>query len=471
MSRRNKKHPLLEQVLIEDIAAEGKALAKVNGKVVFAPFAIPGDIVDIQITQKRKSYMEGYITKFHEYSKLRVDAFCEHFGMCGGCKWQSLPYAEQLKFKQRQVTDQLRRIGRVNLDEVSPILGSEKTTHYRNKLEFTFSNSRWLTLDEISKREDIPIEPALGFHIPTMFDKVFDVKNCYLQPEPSNSIRLEVRDYALKNGLSFYNIKSREGFLRNLIIRTSSTGEVMTIFSFFQDEKENIDALLSHVKTRFPQITSLLYVINPKVNDTINDLEIVTFSGNDYILESMEGLKFKVGPKSFYQTNSDQAYVLYKVTREFAGLTGNELVYDLYTGTGTIAQFIAKSASKVIGVEYVPEAIEDAKVNSQLNGISNVEFFAGDMKDIFVEPFFHQYGYPDVVILDPPRAGIHQDVADALLHASPKRIVYVSCNPATQARDIALLSAKYQVKRVQPVDMFPHTHHVENVALLELTDN
>lgn len=471
MSRRNKKHPLLERILIEDIAAEGKALAKVNGKVIFAPFAIPGDIVDIQVTQKRKNYMEGYITKFHEYSKLRVNAFCEHFGMCGGCKWQSLPYSEQLKFKQQQVTDQLRRIGHIDVGEVNSILGSDKTTHYRNKLEFTFSNSRWLTIDEIAKREDIPLEPALGFHIPGMFDKVFDVKNCYLQPEPSNSIRLEVKEFAIKKGLSFYNIKNREGFLRNLIIRTSSTGDVMVIFSFFQEEKENINALLGHIKKFFPQITSLLYVINPKVNDTINDLDIRIYSGNDYILETMEGLKFKVGPKSFYQTNSEQAYVLYKITREFAGLTGDELVYDLYTGTGTIAQFVAKDSLKVIGIEYVPEAIEDAKENSELNNISNVEFFAGDMKDILVEHFFLQHGYPDVVILDPPRAGIHADVADALLHANPKRIVYVSCNPATQSRDIALLASKYSLKKVQPVDMFPHTHHVENVVLLERIDN
>ncbi|RPH34061.1 MAG: 23S rRNA (uracil(1939)-C(5))-methyltransferase RlmD [Bacteroidales bacterium] len=467
MARRNKKQPLLEKVLIEDIAAEGKALARVDNKVVFTPFAIPGDVVDIQITQKRKSYMEGYVTHYHEYSPLRIDAFCEHFGMCGGCKWQSLPYAEQLKFKQRQVSDQLRRIGRAEFDEISPIIGSEKTTHYRNKLEFTFSNSRWLTKEEIASRNDISVEPALGFHIPGMFDKVFDVKNCYLQPEPSNSIRLEVRKFALQHDLTFYNIRSREGLLRNLIIRTSCTGDVMAIFSFFYDDVEKREQLLDHIKNCFPQITSLLYVINPKANDTINDLDIITFSGNDYILESMEGLKFKIGPKSFYQTNSEQAYTLYKVTREFAGLTGNELVYDLYTGTGTIAQFVANSSSKVIGIEYIPEAIEDAKVNSAINGISNVEFFAGDIKNILVDSFFQEHGFPDVVILDPPRAGIHEDVANALLQANPSRIVYVSCNPATQARDIALLSVKYKLIRVQPVDMFPHTHHVENVVLLQ----
>ena len=353
MGSRNKKHPLLEKVLIEDIAAEGKALARISNKVVFTSFAIPGDVVDIQITKKRKSYMEGYITQIHEYSPMRIEPFCEHFGMCGGCKWQNLPYPEQLKFKQRQVSDQLKRIGRVSVDEISPIIGSQKITHYRNKLEFTFLNSRWLTNAEIAENNDIPLEPALGFHIPGMFDKVFDVKNCYLQPEPSNAIRLEVRKYALQHDLTFYNIRSREGFLRNLIIRTASTGDVMAIFSFFFEDAEKRIELLTHIKSCFPQITSLLYVINPKANDTINDLDIIIFSGKDHVLESMEGLQFKIGPKSFYQTNSEQAYVLYKVAREFAGLTGSELVYDLYTGTGTIAQFIAKSSSKVIGIEYV----------------------------------------------------------------------------------------------------------------------
>lgn len=470
MGSRNKKHPLLEKVLIEDIVAEGKALARVDNKVVFTTFAVPGDVVDIQITQKRKSYMEGYITQIHEYSQLRTKPFCEHFGMCGGCKWQNLPYQEQLKFKQRQVSDQLKRIGKVNADEVIPIIGSQETTHYRNKLEFTFCNSRWLTNEEVSKNTDIPVEPALGFHIPGMYDKVFDVKNCYLQPEPSNSIRLEVKKYALLNNLTFYNIRKREGFLRNLIIRTSSTGDVMALFSFYYDDAEARANLLNHIKDCFPQITALLYVINPKANDTINDLDVVTFSGNDYIFESMEDLKFKIGPKSFYQTNSEQAYVLYKVAREFAGLTGSELVYDLYTGTGTIAQFVSKISSKVVGIEYVPEAIQDAVENSKINGIKNTVFFAGDIKNLLVESFFVEHGYPDVVILDPPRAGVHEDVVNALLHAHPNRIVYVSCNPATQARDIALLSNRYSVKKVQPVDMFPHTHHVENVVLLERTN-
>ena len=467
MGSRNKKHPLLEKILIEDIAAEGKALARVNNKVVFTTFAVPGDVVDVQIVKKRKSYMEGYITRIHEYSPMRVEPFCEHFGLCGGCKWQNLPYIEQLKFKQRQVSDQLKRIGRFEFNEVSPIIGSQKTTYYRNKLEFTFCSSRWLTNEEIATNNDIPVEPALGFHIPGMFDKVFDVKNCYLQTELSNAIRLEVRKYALQHDLPFYNIRNKEGFLRNLIIRTTSTGDLMTIFSFFFDDVEKRNELLNHIKNCFPQITSLLYVVNPKANDTINDLDIITFSGNGFILEKMEGLQFKIGPKSFYQTNSDQAHVLYKVAREFAGLTGSELVYDLYTGTGTIAQFIANSSSKVIGIEYVPEAIEDAKENSRINNILNVDFFAGDMKDILVDSFFQVQGYPDVVILDPPRAGIHEDVANALLRANPSRIVYVSCNPATQARDIALLSEKYKVVRVQPVDMFPHTHHVENVVLIE----
>jgi len=467
MTRKNSKNPLLEHILIEDIAAEGKALARVDNKVVFTTFAVPGDVVDIQVVRKRKSFMEGYITKYHKYFSLRTEPFCEHFGMCGGCKWQNLPYAEQLKFKQRQVSDQLKRIGKIDIEEITPILGSKKTTNYRNKLEFTFSKTRWLTTEEVSLGLAIPAEPALGYHIPGMFDKVFDVKNCYLQPEPSNSIRLEVKKFAIEHGISFHDIRKREGLLRNLIIRTSSTGDVMAIFSFYSDDVVIRVELLDHIKDCFPQITSLLYVINPKANDTINDLEVLIYSGNGFIFEQMEGLKFKIGPKSFYQTNSDQAYALYKIAREFAGLTGNELVYDLYTGTGTIAQFIAKNASKVIGVEYVPEAIEDAFENSKINGIDNVDFFAGDIKDILVKSFFELHGYPEVVILDPPRAGIHADVIDALIDASPNRIVYVSCNPATQARDIALLSEKYSVIKVQPVDMFPHTHHVENVVLLE----
>ena len=454
-------------VTITDVAAEGKALARVNDKVVFVPFAVPGDIVDIQVIRKRKSFMEGYVVQYHEYSPIRVKPFCTHFGLCGGCKWQNLPYKEQLKFKEKQVVEQLRRIGKVELPEISPIIGSEKTRYYRNKLEFTFSHSRWLTSEEIELGSELKKDPALGYHIPMMFDKVFDLKECYLQPEPSNSIRLDVKDYALKNNLSFHNIRNREGLLRNMIVRTSSSGDVMVILSFYYEDKEKQTALLEHLSERFPEITSLMYVINPKVNDTINDLDISVYKGKDYITEELEGIRFKVGPKSFYQTNSDQAYELYKVTREFAGLTGKELVYDLYTGTGTIANFIASNCSKVVGIEYVPEAIDDARENSRINGILNTVFYAGDIKDMLNPSFISINGIPDVVILDPPRAGIHSDIADTLINIEPKRIVYVSCNPATQSRDINLLSQKYALKHIQPVDMFPHTHHVENVVLME----
>jgi 23S rRNA (uracil1939-C5)-methyltransferase len=465
--RKRKPNPLLENILITDLAAEGKAIAKIDGMVVFVPFAVPGDMVDIQVTKKRKSYMEGFITKYHELSKERVEPFCSHYGVCGGCKWQNLPYSKQLELKQKQVYDQLSRIGKIDLPEINTILGSENTQYYRNKLEFTFSHSRWLTREEIASRVEFVHQPVLGFHVPGMFDKVFDVRECFLQSEPSNSIRLAVGTFALENDYSFYNIRAGEGLLRNLTIRTSTTGDVMVILSVFEDDKPKIYALLDHLKDFFPQISSLFYVVNPKVNDTINDLDIICYHGNNFIMEEMEGIKFKIGPKSFYQTNSIQAYELYKITREFASLNGNEIVYDLYTGTGTIANFIASKCKKVVGVEYVPEAIEDAKANSILNGIDNTSFFAGDMKDVLKEPFFEANGYPDVIILDPPRAGVHQDVIDNLLLAQPKRIVYVSCNPATQARDINLLGENYKVTRVQPVDMFPHTHHVENVVLLE----
>jgi 23S rRNA (uracil1939-C5)-methyltransferase len=465
--RKRRPNPLLENVRITDLAAEGKALARVDGKVVFVPFAIPGDLVDIQVTTKRKSYMEGYVTVYHEFSSLRVEPFCSHFGVCGGCKWQNLPYPKQLEQKQKQVLDQLTRIGKIDLPKVSPILASANTQYYRNKLEFTFSNSRWLTREEISSGFDVEQHPVLGFHVPGKFDKVFDVRECFLQPEPSNAIRLAAGKFALENGYSFYNIRAGEGLLRNLIIRTASSGDVMVILSAFEDDRPKITSLLDFLKKSFPEITSLLYVINPKVNDTINDLEVICHTGNEFIMEEMEGIRFKIGPKSFYQTNSLQAYELYKVTREFAALGGNELVYDLYTGTGTIANFIANSCKSVIGIEYVPEAIEDAKENSKLNGISNTHFVAGDMKDVLVESFFAQHGFPDVVILDPPRAGVHQDVIERIRMVKPKRIVYVSCNPATQARDINLLGEGFRVTRVQPVDMFPHTHHVENVVLLE----
>jgi len=468
MGRRG-KYPVLENIKIEDVAAEGKALARVNDKVLFTTFAVPGDVVDIQITNKRKSYLEGYVVNYREYSSLRTKPFCEHFGMCGGCKWQNLPYSEQLKFKQKQVVDQLTRIAKVNLPEISPILGSAKTTHYRNKLEFTFSESRWLSQEEIASGANFEQEPALGYHIPGKFDKVFDVKNCYLQPEPSNSIRLSIKKYAIENNLPFLNLRSKDGLLRNIIVRTASTADVMVIV-VVKEFNDAVKGLLNHVKNEFSQVTSLFYVVNQKVNDTINDLDLVLFHGKDHILEEMEGIKFKVGPKSFYQTNSDQAYELYKVAREFADIKPVDHVYDLYTGTGTIANFVAAKAKHVVGIEYVPEAIEDAKVNSNLNGIQNTSFFAGDIKDLLTEGFMHEQGYPDVVILDPPRAGVHPDVLEAILHANPNRIVYVSCNPATQARDIAILDKGYRVTRIQPVDMFPHTHHVENVVLMEKRD-
>jgi 23S rRNA (uracil-5-)-methyltransferase RumA len=465
--RRNKEKPLFENVLITDVAAEGKALARVNDKVLFVPFAVPGDVVNVQVTRKRTSYMEGYITEYVKLSPIRQEPFCEHFGTCGGCKWQFLPYAEQLNFKQKQVEDQLVRIGKLTLPAISPILGSENTTHYRNKLEYTFSNRRWIKKDE-SREEGLAKDTrALGFHIPGMFDKILDIHTCYLQPEPSNSIRLAAREWAINSEADFYDNRSHQGLLRNLIIRTSETGEVMVIVVFAYNHEEHIQGLLNHLSQKFPSITSLQYVINPKLNDTINDLDVIVFKGKDHMMEKMEDLFFKVGPKSFYQTNSKQAYRLYSVARKFAALTGNEIVYDLYTGTGTIANFIAHHAKKVIGIEYVPEAIEDAVENSKINGITNTKFFAGDMKNILQPGFMKQHGYPEVVILDPPRAGIHADVAENILLARPLRIVYVSCNPATQARDLALLSESYKVTAVQPVDMFPHTHHVENVVKLE----
>ena len=467
--RRNKEKPVLENVLITDIAAEGKALARVNDKVLFVPYAVPGDVVDVQVTRKRTSFMEGYIIRYVKYSDVRQTPFCEHFGTCGGCKWQFLPYAEQLKYKHKQVEDQLRRIGRLTLPEVTPILGSELTTHYRNKLEYTFSNRRWIMKEEEEENPDQPKDTrALGFHIPGMFDKILDLNNCYLQPEPSNSIRLAAKKWAVEHNTDFYDVRNHDGLLRNLIVRTSETGEVMVIVVFNENNSDVIEGLLAHLKEQFPQITALLYVINPKFNDTINDLDIHVFHGKDHMLEKMEDLFFKVGPKSFYQTNSKQAYQLYSITRNFADIKSDEVVYDLYTGTGTIANFVARQAKKVVGIEYVPEAIEDAKENSKLNGIENTTFFAGDMKDMLKPAFMQQHGYPDVVILDPPRAGIHEDVAKTILLANPKRIVYVSCNPATQARDLAILCEKYKIVAVQPVDMFPHTHHVENVVKLEL---
>jgi 23S rRNA (uracil1939-C5)-methyltransferase len=464
---KKKKLPVLENVPITGIAAEGKAIAKYNDLVVFVPFAVPGDVVDIQLTRKKQSFAEGKVVCFHALSPQRTAAFCEHFGVCGGCKWQILPYDEQLRYKQQQVTDQLTRIGKIALPEISPIMGSRKTVFYRNKLEYTFSDSRWMTDGEIHSDQPPTDRNALGFHIPGMFDKVLDIRKCWLQEDLSNRIRNEVKAFALTHQLAFFNLKNQGGLLRNIIIRTSTTGEVMLIVVFYEDDLEKQTALLSHIAGRFPEITSLLYILNQKANDTITDQEVHVFRGNDFILEEMEGLKFKIGPKSFYQTNSEQAYHLYSVVRDFAGLTGVEHVYDLYTGTGTIANFIARQARQVTGIEYVPEAIEDAKVNSALNGITNTRFFAGDMKDLLNASFIEAHGRPDVIVTDPPRCGMHDDVSEAILLAAPQRIVYVSCNPATQARDLNLLDRAYGVSAVQPVDMFPHTQHVENVALLE----
>lgn len=474
MARKRKELPLLEKVTITDVAAEGKAIAKVNDLVIFVPYVVPGDVADLQIRRKKNKYAEAEAVKFHELSPVRAVPFCQHYGVCGGCKWQVLPYPEQIRYKQKQVEDNLRRIGKIELPEISPILGSEKTEFYRNKLEFTFSNKRWLTTEEVKQNVVYDQMNAVGFHIPGAFDKVLAIEKCWLQDDISNRIRNAIRDYAYEHDYSFINLRTQEGMLRNMIVRTSSTGELMVILickieeERKEQEMELFKQLLQFVADSFPEITSLLYIINNKCNDTINDLDVHVFRGNDHIFEEMEGLRFKIGPKSFYQTNSEQAYNLYKVTRNFAGLTGNELVYDLYTGTGTIANFVSRQARRVIGIEYVPEAIEDAKINAQINGIDNTLFFAGDMKDILTQDFINQYGRPDVIITDPPRAGMHQDVVDVILFAEPKRIVYVSCNPATQARDLQLLDTKYRVTAVQPVDMFPHTHHVENVVLLEL---
>ena len=467
MGRGRQNKPFFEGVTITDIGAEGKAIARVNEMVVFTTHVIPGDVVDLQVTKKRTKYMEARVTRVIEQSPDRVPAFCEHFEVCGGCKWQFLPYGKQLYYKQKQVADQLQRIGRIDLPEITPIIGSAKTTNYRNKLEFGFSNKRWLTYEEIGREGEDINKNALGFHVPGMFDKIININKCWLQGGPSNQIRNFIKEYAHENNLEFFDRRIQSGLLRNIIIRTSTIGDVMLIVCFFSEQKENREKLLEAIAAEFPQITSLMYVINEKGNDTINDQEILVYRGNDHILEEMEGLKFKIGPKSFYQTNSEQAYELYKVARDFAGLTGNEVVYDLYTGTGTIANFIARNVQKVVGIEYVPEAIEDAHVNSELNGITNTSFFAGDMKKILTSDFIVQNGHPDVIITDPPRAGMDEEVIKTIMEAAPQKMVYVSCNPATQARDLALMDKMYKVTRIQPVDMFPHTHHVENVVLLE----
>lgn len=464
---RKKSLPLLEKVKITDIGSEGNALARVENMVVFVPMLIPGDIVDIQVIRKRKKFMEGRVVRFHEYSSDRIKPRCIHFGVCGGCKWQHLPYPLQLKFKQKQVTDNLSRIGKVDLPEENPIIGSPDLYLYRNKLEYTFSHKRWLTNEEIRTTAEIDREDGLGFHIPGLFDKVLDITECHLQPEPTNTLRNAVKEYAVKNGLEFFNLREQNGFLRNLIVRNNLGGEVMVIVVFFREDRKEREKLLDFIHETVPGITSLMYIVNSKKNDSLGDQEPILYRGDDHLIENMGGLKFRIGPKSFYQTNTKQAHELYKTALHYAGLTGKEVVYDLYTGTGTIANFVAGSAAKVVGIEYVEEAVKDARLNSELNGIYNTVFYAGDMKDILSDEFVSANGSPDVIITDPPRAGMHEDVVKVILKASPDKIVYVSCNPATQARDISLLSTSYDVKAIQPVDMFPHTQHVENVVLLE----
>ena len=464
--RKKKNLPLISHLEIVDVAAEGKSIGRADGVVVFVPFTAPGDIVDVQVMRKRKNYMEALPINYHKYSEIRTTPVCEHFGLCGGCKWQHLSYKKQLQFKQRQVEEQFVRIGKLEIPEIKPIIASDNQLFYRNKLEYTFSSSRWLTQEEIKSGNEFTNRAALGYHIPEMYDKVFDVNKCWLQPDPSNAIRDCVKEFAKENNMPFFDLRNHTGFLRNLIIRTSSTGETMVIVSFFMEDENMRVSLLDHLAKKFPAITSLMYVINQKVNDTITDQEIICYSGMDHIFEEMEGLRFKIGPKSFYQTNSLQAYKLYKTARDFASLKGNEIVYDLYTGTGTIANFIAKQTQKVVGVEFVPEAIEDAWINSEINGIKNTTFLAGDIKDIVNPEFIDTHGRPEVVILDPPRAGIHENVAKSLISILPERLIYVSCNPATQARDLALVKDRYRIDAIQPVDMFPQTQHVENVVRL-----
>ena len=467
---RKKLDLILENVKIEAVAAEGKSLAHVDGTVVFVEFAVPGDIVNVKVTKKKKNYMEGFILEIVKPSEDRLQPFCEHFGICGGCRWQPLPYDMQLKAKQQQVWDQLVRIGHLEIPDISPILPSDKTKYYRNKLEFTFSNKRWIYNNEDPDSLTDEERLGLGFHVGKFFDKVLDIKHCSLQPEPSNEIRLFIREYAVTHKLEFYNIRENTGFLRNIIIRNNQVGDVMLTVCFAYDDQDKIVPMLDAIAAEFPQIKSLHYVINEKLNDSISDLNCILYKGEDAIWETMGKLKFKIGPKSFYQTNSEQAYKLYSVAKEFAALTGNEVVYDLYTGTGTIAQFISDKASKVIGIEYVKEAIEDARINAEANGITNCTFFDGDMKDILTADFIKEHGKPEVMIIDPPRAGMHPDVVKVIMEAAPERIVYVSCNPASQARDLAMMSPMYEITAVQPVDMFPHTMHVENVCALKLKD-
>ncbi len=468
MSRKKIKQ-IFENIEVIDAGAKGKTVAKApDGKVIFLPNAVPGDVVDVQTFKKRKAYYEGKAIKFHTLSDRRTAPKCDHFGTCGGCKWQHMKYEEQLYFKEKEVTNNLTRIGHIELPDITPILGSKEQYYYRNKMEFSFSDSRWLTLEEIQSDEDLGDKNALGFHIPGMWDKILDIKKCHLQADPSNAIRLEVKDFALKNDITFFNTRNQTGLLRTLMIRTSTTGEIMVLLQFFAEDQKKRELLLKHLKATFPEITSLQYVINPKANDTIYDQEVICYDGRDHIFEEMEGLQFKINAKSFYQTNSVQAYELYKITRDFASLTGNEIVYDLYTGTGTIAQFIAKNALKVIGVEAVPDAITAAKENAKRNSIENTEYYVGDMAKVFDQTFLETHGKPDVIITDPPRDGMHKKVVEQLLAIEAEKIVYVSCNSATQARDLAILDSKYKVVKTQAVDMFPQTHHVENVVLLKL---
>jgi len=468
MGRKKGRHPLIEGLEIADAGAEGKAIGRFGEKVVFVPYVVPGDVVDVQVTKKRKNYLEGRVTKIHTKSEKRVTPVCSHFGICGGCKWQNLGYEDQLFYKQKQVKDHLTRIGKIELPEIQPIVGAPATEYYRNKLEFTFAHSRWVTEDEIATNDEIAERRGVGFHIPGRFDKILDVDRCYLQGDPSNAIRLAVKEFAFDNDLSFYNVREQHGLLRNLIIRNTNLGELMALVCFGEDQEDNIALVMEHLREKFPEITSLMYVVNTKQNDTIYDLDVKCFAGNDHIVEEMEGLKFKIGPKSFFQTNSTMALKLYEITRDFANIKDEDVVYDLYTGTGTIANFVAKNAKHVVGIESVPEAIEDAKLNSKNNGIANASFYAGDMKDIFTAEFIAENGKPDVIITDPPRAGMHTNVIEVMLELEAARIVYVSCNAATQARDLQLLDPKYKATKVQPVDMFPHTHHVENVVVLEL---
>lgn len=471
MARKKKPLPLLEDFEITDVAAEGNALGKMDTEagqlVVFVPYGAPGDIVDLQLDKKKRNFAQGHIVSIVKPSEMRIEPRCSHFGTCGGCRWQHIPYAEQLRFKQQHVVDALTRIAKVELPEISPILGSPDIWEYRNKMEYTFSNKKWLTFDQLKSGEEFPDRDCAGFHIPGAFDKVLDIDRCYLQDDLGNRIRLFVKRYGIEHGLSFYDLRNNSGLLRTMMIRLASTGESMVVMVFGEDNPEAIRNVMDAIRKEFPALTSLLYVINTKVNDTIGDQEILLHSGREYIYEKMEDLSFRVGAKSFYQTNSAGAYRLYSVVRDFAALTGNELVYDLYTGTGTIANFVSRKARRVIGIEYVEDAIRDARVNSADNGIDNTVFYAGDMKDVLTDAFVAEHGRPDVIIVDPPRAGMHEDVVRVILNAAPRRIVYVSCNPATQARDLALLDPAYKVTAVQPVDMFPHTHHVENVALLE----